>query len=249
VQAASVVRRISSRRHSAARGRQPERRYGMATPDRILIFSPHPDDVELFLGGTALKHVHAGATVRVVMMTRGEKGSVLSLLGRKRQEDLKRVRTEELRRRYELSPSLELSFLDLPDMGIRQSEASVTRVLEELREVKPDCVYLPESTKGASFYTHPDHLATGKIVESAAHRQEGKLRLRYFHSKNANIFEDISQFHDANLTALRCYKSQYSITASPPFLLHLLERERLRRTRRYGAVSGSRFAEAFREVS
>ena len=49
----------------------------MPPTDRILIFCPHPDDVELFLGGTMLKHLSEGAAVKIVMMTYGEKGSIL----------------------------------------------------------------------------------------------------------------------------------------------------------------------------
>ena len=224
---------------------QPERRPDLPAPGRVLVFSPHPDDVELFLGGTVLKHVHAGATVRVVMMTRGEKGSILSLLGRKRQEALKRIRDEELRRRYALTPSLERAGLDLPDMGVSACEGTVARVAAEFDEFNPDCAYLPESTKSASLYTHPDHLATGAIVEAAARRHHGSLACGDFHSKAANIFEDVSEFHEANLTALRCYKSQYSATAAPPFLLHLLERDLLSRTRRYGRRRGAALLKRF----
>jgi N-acetylglucosamine malate deacetylase 1 len=221
----------------------------MAPPDRVLVFSPHPDDVELFMGGTLLKHVAEGSAVRVVMMTRGEKGSLLSLLGKARQDALKRVRDTELKERYLRLPAVELSHLDLPNRGIRETPSTVARTLECVRDFSPHVIYLPESEASASLYTHPDHLATGRIVEAARGQHSPAPRLRYLHSKAPDVFVDVTDFLEENLSALRCYRSQYRATAGPPFLLHLLERELMRRTRADGAKTGVCFAEAFRQVA
>jgi LmbE family N-acetylglucosaminyl deacetylase len=216
---------------------------------RILVFSPHPDDVELFLGGTLLKHVAEGAVVRVVMMTRGEKGSLLSLLGEARQNALKRTRDAELQDRYCRIPMVTLRHLDLPDRGVRASPGSIAQALDCLRDFVPDLIYLPESDGPSSQYTHSDHLATGRIVEAARTEHGGTSRVRYFHTKKPNVFVDVTAFQDDNIRALRCYRSQYGATAGPPFLLHLLERELMRRTQGYGRQIGTRFAEGFRESS
>lgn len=216
---------------------------------RILVFSPHPDDVELFLGGTLLKHVAEGAVVRVVMMTRGEKGSLLSLLGEARQNALKRTRDAELQDRYCRIPSVTLRHLDLPDRGVRASPGSIAQALDCLRDFVPDLIYLPESDGPSSLYTHSDHLATGRIVEAARTEHGGTSPLRYFHTKKPNVFVDVTAFQDENIRALRCYRSQYGATAGPPFLLYLLERELMRRTQGYGRQIGTRFAEGFRESS
>ncbi len=218
------------------------------TDQRILVFSPHPDDVELFLGGTLLRHVSEGAVVKVVMMTLGEKGSVLSILSSKREASVKQTRAEELRFRFQLAPSVEVALMGITDREIFETEEMIVRVLQEVERFEPTCVYLPESSKANSLYFHPDHIITGKIVESAVARQPRTIARRYFHSSAPTTFIDISDFHLANLTAMRCYKSQYSWTASPPFLLHLLEADRYVRTRRYGKRIGSKFAEAFREA-
>ena len=218
------------------------------TDSRILAFSPHPDDVELFLGGALLRHVSEGAVVKVVMMTLGEKGSVLSILSSKREAVVKRTRAEELRCRFELSPSVDVAIMGITDREIVETEEMIVRVLQEIERFEPTCIYLPESSKAKSFYFHPDHLITGKIVESAVARQTRTIALRYFHSSVPTTFVDISDFHRANLTAMRCYKSQYRWSASHPFLLHILEADRYVRTRRYGKRIGSKFAEAFREA-
>jgi LmbE family N-acetylglucosaminyl deacetylase len=220
----------------------------MTASDRVLVFSPHPDDVELFLGGTLLKHLAAGAAVQVVMMTRGEKGSLLSLLGKARQDALKRTREGELSQRYIRIPTVGLSHLDLADRGVRETPESIARVSQALGDFPPDLIYLPESDRSMSLYTHPDHLATGRIVETACRESGHSPRFRYFHSKAPTIFIDVTDFHDENLAALRCYRSQYGATAGPPFLLHFLEREVVRRSQGYGLKTGTSFAEGFREA-
>jgi LmbE family N-acetylglucosaminyl deacetylase len=219
----------------------------MPSSERVLVFSPHPDDVEIFMGGTLLKHLHRGDTVRVVMMTRGEKGSWLSLFGKSRQQALMRTRAEEVQRRYTLAPGLELAQLEFPDRGIRLTGDAVETIRSELERFRPSLVYMPEPLKAQSGYTHPDHLATGAIVEAAVNRAADRPRARYYHSRQVTVLEDISEFHESNLRALRCYRSQYRASAAPPFLLHLLERIRHGETRRNGRHAGVMYAEAFRE--
>ena len=216
-------------------------------PGRILVFSPHPDDVELFLGGTVLRHLSEGDAVRVVMMTDGEKGSVLSLLGTTRQNLVRQTRREEMRRRLALSPGLELTLLHWPDMGVRLSADAITQTSAELKQYGPTSVYLPESTKADASYTHPDHLATGAIVEAAVAETALRPILRRYHSRRPNVFVDVSAFHAGNLAALRCYASQYAWTAAPPCLLRILERQMRRRARECGRRMGSAYGEAFRE--
>ena len=215
--------------------------------DRVLVFSPHPDDVEIFLGGTFLKHLKEGSAVEVVMMTYGEKSSLVSLLGEKQKQTVKQMRIEEMRRRFQLVPSVKVVFMGLPDRGVRQTEQTIVQALNEFERFKPSCAYLPESTAEMSYYSHLDHLETGRIAESAAARYSDKVRLRYFHSKKPNTYIDMSAFHETNLKALHCYKSQYQWHTGLPFLLHLYDKVRTRRTRAWGQRAGSEFAEAFRE--
>jgi LmbE family N-acetylglucosaminyl deacetylase len=41
----------------------------------LLVFGPHPDDLEIGLGGTIARHVDLGSTVGLCDMTAGEMGS------------------------------------------------------------------------------------------------------------------------------------------------------------------------------
>ena len=42
---------------------------------RIVVFSPHPDDVEIGIGGTIIKLLRANCQVTIVYMTDGRYGS------------------------------------------------------------------------------------------------------------------------------------------------------------------------------
>jgi LmbE family N-acetylglucosaminyl deacetylase len=132
-------------------------------------------------------------------------------------------------------------------MGVRLTDDAVEAIRSELERFGPSLVYMPETIKAQSLYTHPDHLATGAIVEAAFERIAEKPRRRYYHSRRVTVLEDISKFHESNLMALHCYCSQYRATAAPPFLLHFLGRQRHAETQRYGRHAGVPFAEAFRE--
>jgi LmbE family N-acetylglucosaminyl deacetylase len=213
--------------------------------NRILAFSTHPDDIELYAGGTLLKHVREGSTVSVVLMTYGDQGSILPMTPQ-RKEFLRRTRAEETRQRFQKIPSVELCMLGLPDMSVCRSEERIIQVLAEMVRIQPTYVYLPESTEAASSNSHPDHQGTGQIAESAASRYAGSVMLRYYHSKSPNLLVDVSAFYDENAAALKVYRSQYRWTTG--YLLFFLELERYFRTRKDGKKLGTRFAESFREV-
>src|SRR5919108_1697934 len=44
-------------------------------PVDLLVFGPHPDDIEIGLGGTVARHVALGFTVGLCDLTAGEMGS------------------------------------------------------------------------------------------------------------------------------------------------------------------------------
>ena len=47
----------------------------LPTPDRVLVVAAHPDDIEFGAAGTVARWVGEGATVRYLLVTRGDKGS------------------------------------------------------------------------------------------------------------------------------------------------------------------------------
>ena len=71
----------------------------LPTPDRVLVVAAHPDDIEFGAAGTVARWIDEGATVRYLVMTRGDKGSDDPAadpvaLGRLREDEQRAAATE-----------------------------------------------------------------------------------------------------------------------------------------------------------
>jgi len=184
---------------------------------RIQIFSPHPDDVEIFVGGTMLRHFHDGDKIQVVMMTHGGLGTKARVL--QGSDELKRTRIKESNARIARMPGAELVWLDFKDASVQCTPDGVLRVKEAIASYKPDLIYLPESARGRSFYRHSDHIQSGQMIEQAAAAYDASLTLRYYHSAQQNLLIDVSAHLAENEEALKCYRSQDLVSTDPPLLL------------------------------
>jgi LmbE family N-acetylglucosaminyl deacetylase len=211
---------------------------------RVQFFSPHPDDIEVFCGGTFLRHVADGDEVTALMMTRGGAGAMFK---RWRGEPLEARRTAEAIKRYAEVPDVQVIWLDFRDGAVKADAAAMKYVEGMIESSRPQMIYLPESSRSRSYYWHPDHINTGRIVEAAASRIPGVTR-RYYHSRRVNCIIDIDPYFERSQSALRFYATQYAATAYPPFLLHVVERLRRLTTKSRGRRAGCRYAEGFREV-
>ena len=105
--------------------------------------------------------------------------------------EVKQTRIEEIEARLRLISSVGVAFLNLPDRDVRQTKETVRQATKELDDFSPTCVYLPEVIKEQTFYTHPDHLATGLIAETAAARHPARVVHRYYHSRQPNTLVDV----------------------------------------------------------
>jgi len=136
---------------------------------RILVLAPHMDDEALGCGGSLHRHILAGESVTVAYLTDGRKGDPI-LNGRdlppderERLEDrLVAERTDEARRSAAILGVRDLRFLGNRDQELVVSPRTRRQVVELLRELRPDLVYLPFPTD-----RHPDHRTTNRIFLSA----------------------------------------------------------------------------------
>lgn len=118
----------------------------------VLAFGPHPDDVELFCGGTMIRLAELGHTTAACDLTRGEKAS---------------HGTPEERAREAEAASAELGLRFRDNLGLRDTELAATpdqiaRVVAELRLRRPELVLAPWLED-----RHPDHAAAGALVARA----------------------------------------------------------------------------------
>ena len=127
-------------------------------PIRILYISAHPDDGEVYGGGTAALWSKAGHAVKMISLTDGRAGhhqvSGNELVDRRSQESV--VAAQRLSVAYEI--------LDNPDGQLEPTLYNRNRLIGKIREWQADIVM----THRPNDY-HPDHRYTSQLVQDAAY--------------------------------------------------------------------------------
>jgi len=173
----------------------------------ILAFGAHPDDVELFAGGTLAKMAALGHSTGIVDLTRGELGT----------RGTAAVRKKESARAAGILGLKVRDNVGLPDGEIPVTPAARLRIIRLLREYRPSVVL-------THFWDdrHPDHVNTSRLVTEAVHHsglakiQTGQERYRpktilYFKIPgyvSPSFIVDISGHMEQRAAAIACYRSQ-----------------------------------------
>jgi LmbE family N-acetylglucosaminyl deacetylase len=164
---------------------------------KVVVISPHPDDLELFCGGTVMKHVRKGDEVVEILVTDGQRGSLLSFLTGGPSQSLGKKRREEARRAASFL-GIKLKTLGLVDRGLDENLGPL--LLKALREESPSLVYAPDPEFAS--YHHPDHLAVGRSVSSFR-------PVRFYHTTKPNLRVDIREVLDKKIKAVKIHRSQW----------------------------------------
>lgn len=213
----------------------------------LLAFGPHPDDIEIGMGGTVAKHVALGGRVGLCDLTRGELGS----------NGTPEQRVEEAEEARQALGALWRENLEWPDGRIGRLDAHLSSAVEVIRRWRPRTVAVPYRDD-----RHPDHVAASDLLTTAVFRS-GLRRYEpagepwrpdwvvyYFINDSAppSFVIDVSESYDIKRRALACHRSQFGFDpgASPtrlnsPLFLQLVES----RDAQFGALAGVRFAEGF----
>lgn len=119
---------------------------------RVLVFTPHPDDESIAIGGYLFNCQTAGAEVRVVLVTDGNRRGMKD----RRYQEFQQA-TEQL-----LVPADELRYWGYPDGQLDKhlSELDI-QVAAEIALFRPDVVVYSHPQD-----RHPDHAALGQSVEA-----------------------------------------------------------------------------------
>lgn len=217
-----------------------------------LAFGAHPDDVELGCGGTLARLSAKGYRVGILSLTRAELGTRGDPETRAREfQDAARI----------LQVAVHQS-LDLPDGDIQPSWENKLKVIEEIRRYRPAIVFAPYWED-----RHPDHEMASALVKMAAYLaglsriETGREAFRpnrvvYYPCRfefEPSFIVDVSAFHERKMQAVQAYQSQFhgpekdkfgeqeTNISRPEFLETIVARDR-----RYGALIGSQYGEAFR---
>ena len=178
----------------------------------ILAFGAHPDDVEIGIGGTLIKHAAMGHKCGIVDLTAGEMGS----------NGTPEIRRKEALRAAEIMGMEARDCLELPDARLRVDEDTLRVIIEVIRKYKPKVVIGPYHKD-----RHPDHLRASQLVQEAAHLAglwrypaDGEphrppVMAQFFLAvaDEPTVIVDISDHYDTKMGALCAHQSQFGMSA------------------------------------
>src|SRR6266511_709416 len=118
----------------------------------LLAFGPHPDDLEIGLGGTLARHAAQGHAVGLCDLTRGEMSS----------NGTPEERLKEAEEARKVIGAAWRENLGLPDRAIGTDPQQALRVVELIRRSRPRAIALPYWQD-----RHPDHVAASALLRDA----------------------------------------------------------------------------------
>ncbi len=214
----------------------------------VLAFGAHPDDIELFAGGTLAKMAGMGYATGVVDMSRGELGT----------RGTPAIRAGEAKKAARALGLKVRENLGLPDGDIRATTAARLKVIRLLRKYRPPLVLVHHWED-----RHPDHVNTSRLVTEAAHHagldkiRTGQERFRptavLFFKLPTGTFPsfvvDVSDYAAQRTAAIQAYASQLFDPSSREPGTYLSQPDFLARVSAvhnfYGALIGKAVGEGF----
>ncbi len=217
----------------------------------LLVFGPHPDDVELGVGGTVALHAQEGYQVGICDLTRGELGT----------NGTPEIRAREAKKAAEILGASVRENLSLPDGFIRVNDQNLKKAIQLIRYFRPKVILAIDSLDD-----HPDHVHTSQLITEAAHLSglynypvQGERHrpdnIYYYiaaRPREPEMVVDISPVHDKKIEAILAHKSQLGLVDSPDTpskstrLTHPSFIERIKSRDRYvGSLANCEFGEGF----
>lgn len=205
----------------------------------MVVFA-HPDDAEIYAGGTIARLTTDGKTVRSVKMTSGGKGSKQEKIS---EEDLKKLRRSEDTKAMEILgiKSEDNVYLEIGDGQVENDLDTIAKLVYQIRQFKPDLImtHNPENViirfdESEGWVNHRDHRNTGKSTIDAAYPYSRDLNFfpeqfadegieshsvteflivdSFGHPDLINI--DVTETLDKKVQSIAAHSSQYSLKAA-----------------------------------
>jgi bacillithiol biosynthesis deacetylase BshB1 len=215
-------------------------------PADLIVFGPHPDDIEIGLGATIARHSDEGHAVGLCDLTRAE----LSSNGTPEQRRL------EADAAAQVLGAAWRENLGWPDGRIAPVPEQIRSAVDVIRRHRPRAIAIPYWDD-----RHPDHRAASQVLSMAAFTSglrrydTGDAPWRadwvcyYFINDSAapSFVIDVSTHYERKQRALACYASQFALAEADavptrltaPTFRQLIES----RDAQFGALAGVAFAE------
>lgn len=214
----------------------------------LLVFGPHPDDIEIGTGGTIARHVANGFRVGLCDLTAGELGTNGTVEQRLAEAEAARRELGAVWREN----------LGWPDRQIGRHPEHMDEAVRFIRRQRPRAIAVPYWSD-----RHPDHGAASTLLTEAAfnsglrrYHAEGEAWkpewICYYFINDAappSFVVDVSGFYESKRRALDCHTSQFQTTGdaqaqtrlNAPTFRQLIES----RDAQFGALAGVAWAEGF----
>lgn len=204
---------------------------------RVLAVFAHPDDAQLYSGGTISRLIREGIRVQIVKMTAGNKGSRDKAITTEKLAALRMREDRESLTVLGIKPEDDIC-LQISDGEVENSLETIGILAKQIRIFKPDLIitHNPEDVvirfdKDVNWVNHRDHRSTGVSAIDAAYPYSRDLLFfpEHFREKGASshkmtefllvdyyqhpdlVYIDVSSHTDIRTKALACHRSQYSL--------------------------------------
>ena len=216
------------------------------SPVDLLAVGPHPDDIEIGIGGVVAKHASLGHRVGLCDLTAGEMGSNGTVDERLAEAEAARAVLGAIWRVN----------LRLPDRALGTASDHLRAVAGLVRRAQPRVVAIPYWSDRHPDHVAASHLLTEGVFSAGLRRYEAEGEAwkpesvcYYFINDMAtpSFVVDVSAYYETKRRALACHATQFA-PSQPGAVATRLTAERFRqliesRDSQFGAVAGVAFAE------
>ncbi|MFC2123585.1 PIG-L deacetylase family protein [Bacteroidota bacterium] len=174
----------------------------------VLVIFAHPDEGEIYTGGTSALYTRDGHKVKFLSLTNGDAGHY-----EMKPEDLAKRRLKEAMKAKEVLKLVDYEVLNNHDGVLRNTEENRDKVIQCIKHFKADIVFTYYPAEGG----HNDNMTAGWIVREAAPKLKmGKMPVfvyvRDFHTTRFSFIPDIAiiidEVWEIKLVACGAHESQ-----------------------------------------
>lgn len=214
----------------------------------VLIISPHPDDLEIGMGGTAAKMIDSGREVASLVVTDGRRSTSAAGLN---EDQVVELRKEEVREAAGILGLNYLALLELWDASTENMLILKDELAKIIEKTSPEEIYIPHP----EIDKHPSHRAVSQaVLEKMREMSQAGVQVPenvwcyevWTPFPSYDRIEDITEYIEVKTAAINAHKSQLYYKNYTEGMLGL-NRYRAVFNERHGMTEGM-YAEVFWEI-